>query len=370
VNRRLQRAGLARRSSGAGWLGPVSKRASWLVVVLAVLSTIVTGCGPVPPSVEGLALAAASQRLESAGFRVGDVTYDDTATEATGAVVAQNPSAGRRAEKGSSVALVIAGPPPVATPALLNVDKGAALDVLAAAKLVAGAVTERRSATVDAGRVMEQSPPAGTLVSPASTVALVISSGPESVRIPIVKGRTESRARERLKSAGFKVKVVRAGSAQDPGTVIAQKPSGGKARPGKTVTITVSAGGSSAGGDGGDAAGDGASEGDAAAARAFDEHKSGIRLDGEGTVARVLKDDNNGSRHQRFILRLSSGQTLLIAHNIDIAPRVPSLSPGDSVAFSGVYEWNSEGGTVHWTHHDPDGEHRAGWLEHNGTTYK
>jgi len=370
VNHRPNRACLARGPFDIVWRNAVSKRALSLVVFLAVLSAIITGCGPVSPSVQGLALAPAEQRLESAGLRVGEVTYDGTATEATGTVVAQNPPAGRRTKKGSTVALTVAGPQPVGTPALVGTDKDAAMDALAAANLLVGPVTERHSSTVDAGRVVEQSPAAGALVPPASPVALVMSSGPESVRIPIVKGRTESRARARLKSAGFKVKVVRAGSAEERGTVIAQKPSGGKARPGKTVTITISTGGSSGGADRGSAAGDGASEGDAAAARAFKAHKSGIRLEGEGTVARVLKDDSNGSRHQRFILRLASGQTLLIAHNIDIAPRVPSLSPGDSVAFSGIYEWNSEGGTVHWTHHDPDGEHRAGWLEHDGTTYE
>jgi beta-lactam-binding protein with PASTA domain len=186
------------------------------------------------------------------------------------------------------------------------------------------------------------------------------------VRIPLVKGRTESRAKERLNAAGFKVKVVRARSPQEQGTVIAQKPARGKAAPGKTITITVSSGGASS-----QAGGGGTSDGtDDAAARAFAEHKSGIQLTGEGSVTRVLADDNDGSRHQRFIMQLASGQTLLVAHNIDIAPRVPSLDAGDSVAFKGIYEWNSEGGTVHWTHHDPSGDHAAGWLKHSGSTYQ
>jgi hypothetical protein len=84
---------------------------------------------------------------------------------------------------------------------------------------------------------------------------------------------------------------------------------------------------------------------------------------------RVLIDDEEGSRHQRFILRLPSGQTLLVAHNIDVAPRVQDLRPGDTVAFRGVYEWSAEGGTVHWTHRDPDGSHAAGWLRHAGRRY-
>lgn len=110
--------------------------------------------------------------------------------------------------------------------------------------------------------------------------------------------------------------------------------------------------------------------GDEAIASAFRDQRSGVRVASEGVVTRVLSDDNNGGRHQRFIVRLESGQTLLIAHNIDIAPRLASLRPGDSVAFSGEYEWNSEGGLIHWTHHDPSGQHMAGWLKFNGQTFQ
>lgn len=98
--------------------------------------------------------------------------------------------------------------------------------------------------------------------------------------------------------------------------------------------------------------------------------RSGQQVRGQGTVSRILSDDNDGSRHQRFILRLSSGRTLLIAHNIDLAPRVPSLRVGDPVSFYGEYEWNDRGGVIHWTHHDPQGRHAAGWLEHGGRRYQ
>jgi len=103
---------------------------------------------------------------------------------------------------------------------------------------------------------------------------------------------------------------------------------------------------------------------------AFRNKRSGIQVSGTGKVARVLPDDTDGSKHQRFILRLASNQTVLIAHNIDLAPRVESLKTGDTVSFYGVYEWNSKGGTIHWTHHDPKGRHVCGWLKKGSKTYK
>ena len=104
--------------------------------------------------------------------------------------------------------------------------------------------------------------------------------------------------------------------------------------------------------------------------RAFASQASDIQVEGEGTVIRVLSDDMNGSRHQRFIVELASGQTLLITHNIDIAPRISGLEEGDSVRFYGEYVWNAKGGLIHWTHHDPRGRHVAGWVIHKGKTYK
>jgi Protein of unknown function (DUF3465) len=105
-------------------------------------------------------------------------------------------------------------------------------------------------------------------------------------------------------------------------------------------------------------------------ADAFASGASYVQVEGEGTVSRVLEDDLDGSRHQRFILELASGQTLLIAHNIDVAPRINGLEAGDNVRFNGEYVWNAKGGVIHWRHHDPKGRHVSGWLMHNGKTYR
>lgn len=105
-------------------------------------------------------------------------------------------------------------------------------------------------------------------------------------------------------------------------------------------------------------------------ARAFEHKTSNLQIEGKGTVAKILKDDTNGSRHQRFIIRLDSGQTLLVAHNIDLAPRINALREGDTLWFYGEYEWSAKGGVIHWTHRDPRGRHVAGWLKHNGQIFQ
>lgn len=110
--------------------------------------------------------------------------------------------------------------------------------------------------------------------------------------------------------------------------------------------------------------------GDRVIGRAFATRASDIQVEGEGTVIRVLPDDLNGRQHQRFIVQLASGQTLLISHNIDIAPRINGLEVGDTVRFNGEYVWNEKGGVIHWTHHDPQGRHVTGWIKHNGKTFK
>ncbi|HAS64230.1 MAG TPA: hypothetical protein DCS35_17690 [Vibrio sp.] len=108
---------------------------------------------------------------------------------------------------------------------------------------------------------------------------------------------------------------------------------------------------------------------DAALKQAFENQQSDLQIRGSGTVIRLLPDDNHGSRHQKFIIKLSNKQTLLVSHNIDLAPRISNLSNGDFVEFYGEYEWNRKGGVIHWTHKDPRNKHAHGWLKHQGRTY-
>ena len=103
---------------------------------------------------------------------------------------------------------------------------------------------------------------------------------------------------------------------------------------------------------------------------AFGAQRNVPQVQGSGIVTKVLKDDTKGLKHQKFLLKVSDNITILIAHNIDLAPRVADIHEGDWISFKGEYIYTPKGGTVHWTHKDPRGNHQAGWLKHNGKTYE
>jgi len=104
--------------------------------------------------------------------------------------------------------------------------------------------------------------------------------------------------------------------------------------------------------------------------QAFARKQSNVWVEGSGSVKKLLADDNNGSRHQKFLVIISDKQTLLFAHNIDLAPRLDTLQVGDTIDFRGEYVYNPKGGVVHWTHRDPQGSNEAGWIKYNGKTYE
>jgi hypothetical protein len=93
---------------------------------------------------------------------------------------------------------------------------------------------------------------------------------------------------------------------------------------------------------------------------AFAERRSDVWLTVEGELVRVLPDDRRSPRHQRFVLETPTGQTILVVHNVDVAPRV-TVRPGDELEVRGLYVWNPQGGLIHFTHRSA-GPGEGGWI--------
>ncbi len=103
--------------------------------------------------------------------------------------------------------------------------------------------------------------------------------------------------------------------------------------------------------------------------QAQQEHLQKVQVTFSARVKKLLKDDLVGEQHQKFLVILSNGTTVLVAHNISMAPRVP-LQAGDTVTLSGEFIWNKKGGVLHWTHKSDTVNHQSGWIEYAGQRYE
>jgi len=109
---------------------------------------------------------------------------------------------------------------------------------------------------------------------------------------------------------------------------------------------------------------------DPAILAAIRDQRSHIWGEAAGVVSRLIKDDTEGSPHQRFLVRLESGTTLLVAYNLELAPRIAPLAVGDTLVLRGEYLWNDKGGVMHWVHRDPSGKQPGGWVRVHGQEFR
>jgi beta-lactam-binding protein with PASTA domain len=184
--------------------------------------------------------ATAQARLVDAGFVVNaQQAKSDTVPEDR--VFRQEPEPGQEAEKGSTVTIVVsAGPGDATVPSLERLTVRSARARLERRGFNA---RERRetSTTVPGGRVIESAPPEGSRLQKGRSVVLVVSSGPEQVNVPSVVGQSQGEAESELRAAGLDATVTEQESEdEEPGTVLAQSPSGGASvDQGSGVRLTV-----------------------------------------------------------------------------------------------------------------------------------
>ncbi len=198
------------------------------------------------PGVVGLTLEAARLKLEGEGFKIGEITIEKTDAVAENTVISTDPAADTPALQGSTVDIVVAGPPdsvqvPGQVVGMSEIDARTLLEAPPYQFTVTTAV--KSSSSIPEGTVIEINPGPGELVQIGSGVTIIVSTGPEPVTVAPVIGQTEGRARNTLTGDGLVVRVqyqdVAAGSPDD-GRVIAQSLAPGSlTQPGSEITITV-----------------------------------------------------------------------------------------------------------------------------------
>ncbi|HPU97929.1 MAG TPA: PASTA domain-containing protein, partial [Candidatus Hydrogenedentes bacterium] len=228
----------------AGNVASQSPEGGAMVQPGTAVDLVVSTGQPTVPDVTGLAEPdALSAILAVPGLGVS-VTLQCSDTVAAGLVAGQSVSGGTVAACGTVVILTVStGVCPVAVPDVTGLTLEAAGLALEQASLLYTTL-EDCSDTTPAGSVAAQAPEPGSLVPPASTVALVVSTGPCPVTVPNVLGLEEDAALAALREASLLYEVLQDCSDTVPaGQVAAQDPAGGAVvPPGTTVTVTVSVG--------------------------------------------------------------------------------------------------------------------------------
>lgn len=103
--------------------------------------------------------------------------------------------------------------------------------------------------------------------------------------------------------------------------------------------------------------------------KAFHEQQSGLMVEVDGSVVRILETHADSERFQEFVIRIVSGQTVLIVNDTAKADPIP-LSVGDGVTARGEYKWTENGGTIRFTYRDSSRQRRHGWIDHQGDRYQ
>ncbi|MGV9310942.1 Stk1 family PASTA domain-containing Ser/Thr kinase [Streptomyces sp. NPDC003691] len=204
--------------------------------------TLVVSRGPEivrVPSLAGVPLKDAEERLSKAGLTPGEVSREFSGSVPRDAVIRTDPPAGTGRSPDTAVTLVVSKGAPVEVPDVTGDPVAGATAALEGAGFAVEVAPEQVNSPEAAGTVARQSAPEGTRLATGDTITLTVSKGPRMITVPDVSGASEGDARRDLEAAGFEVKVAKTFPYLGD-KVARQSPSADEQAPeGSTVTITL-----------------------------------------------------------------------------------------------------------------------------------
>ena len=162
-----------------------------------------------------------------------------------GIVLDQDIAAGTMVEKGSTIVVIVSGDNPDATlteiPNVVGEDEATAEQKL---KDKGFLVTKeyKNHDTVEAGKVISQTPEAGDKKTKGTRVTIVISEGQNTKVVPVLTGKTEKEAIDALEELGFVANIVKQTSngTYPAGTVFKVDGAGTQKPIGSVINVYVS----------------------------------------------------------------------------------------------------------------------------------
>jgi eukaryotic-like serine/threonine-protein kinase len=233
----------SRRRKRPVWPWVAGGLALLVIAALVIVYEVITGTstGTAVPTVTGLKLTKAEQKIVSAGFTFGTHATTST-TQAPNVVYKTVPGSGTFEPKGKKIVLYYYAPPnATAVPDVHGLTVSAAKAKLSTAGF--NNVTENSvtNATVPANHVVSTTPTAGTKEPPTTQIILNVSSG--GTPVPFLYNDTRVQAEAALNAKGLGAIFVSdvappPGSNFQPGTVWKTTPGAGHLiAPGQSVTV-------------------------------------------------------------------------------------------------------------------------------------
>ena len=245
---RLERADRPSRPSR-----PRRSRRGPAVLAVALVVALLAGLGAywfgwarytATPGVLGMTKAAATHKLDQAGFDVTAAPAAYSESVPKGRVLGTDPDPGARVLDHGTIALTLSlGKERYDVPKLKGLDVDHAQDALLTSHLTYGRSIARWSDTVPRGTVMASDPNQGTRQRPKTVVNLVVSRGPQPVHVADWTGKNAERAERVLTGQQLEVQTSDEFSDQVPeGLVVSQDPPTGVLHHGDPVKLVVSKG--------------------------------------------------------------------------------------------------------------------------------
>lgn len=199
------------------------------------------------PNVSGMSETQAQKELEDAGFKVtSSFQYDDSV--ASGNVISTTPSAGTKAEKGSTVTMLVSqGTDKKTVPDVRGMADATAQSTIKNYGFNVGTVTYDYSDSVEKGMVISQTVTPGGKAAAGTTISITVSNGPkpeEKIDIQSFVGQQESALKSWASQNGLYTNVSDSqySSSYAKGCIISMSPSSGNISKGGTISYVVSLG--------------------------------------------------------------------------------------------------------------------------------
>ena len=212
-----------------------------------VVSSGLVGSKKAIPDVSGMSETEAQNELEDAGFKVtSSFQYDDSVE--SGKVISTTPEAGTKAEKGSTVTMLVSqGSNKKTVPDVRGMADATAQSTIKSYGFNVGTVTYDYSDSVEKGMVISQTVEPGTKASAGTSISITVSNGPkpeEKIEVQNFVGQQESALKSWASSKGLYTNISDSqySDSYAKGCIISMTPSSGTVSKGGTISYVISLG--------------------------------------------------------------------------------------------------------------------------------